>query len=62
MVGREAFIQNQRLNVAYPNKENDFMTPNHENKGDYYVNPCNGGKRIISYKPKHQHHLSQREE
>ena len=23
----------------YPNKENDFMVPNLEKKGDYYVNP-----------------------
>ena len=28
-------VQNQSINVVYPNKENNFMIPNHENKGDY---------------------------
>ena len=46
------------------------MVPNHEKKGDYYVNPCfskstneinskNGTKRSFSYEAKHQYHLSQ---
>ena len=34
------FSQNQSINVLYPIEENVFMVPNHENKGDYYVNPC----------------------
>ena len=33
------FIQHQSINVVHPNEETDFMIPNHEMKGDYYVNP-----------------------
>ena len=30
------FLQNQSINVIYPNKKNEFM--NHEMKRDYYMN------------------------
>ena len=33
-------IENQKINVIYPNEENEFMVPNHEMKGDYFKNPC----------------------
>ena len=26
-----------KINVIYPNKENEFMVPNNEKNGDYYV-------------------------
>ena len=32
------FLWIQGINVIYPNEENEFMVPNHKNKGDYYVN------------------------
>ena len=49
--------------IIYPNEENVFVVPNHEKKGDYYVNPCqsqlkielrikNGKKRSFSYETK----------
>ena len=34
------FLFNQSIKVIYPNEDNEFMVPNHEDKGDYYVNPC----------------------
>ena len=40
MVERESFLWNQSINVIYPNEKNEFMAPNHEKKGDYYMNPC----------------------
>ena len=40
MVIRDVLLWNQRINIINPNKENSFMMPNHEEKGDYYVNPC----------------------
>ena len=40
MVEREVFLCNQSINIIYTNKENVFMVPNHDNNGDYYVNPC----------------------
>ena len=40
MVEKEVFFWNQRLNIIYPNEENVLMVPNHERKGDYYVNLC----------------------
>ena len=40
MAIREAFVRNQSINIINPNEENVFMMPNHEKKGDYYVNPC----------------------
>ena len=39
MVEIEAFILNQSINIISPNEEIAFMVPNHERKGDYYVNP-----------------------
>ena len=38
MVERDVFFWNQRLHIIYPNEENILMVPNHERKGDYYVN------------------------
>ena len=40
MVEKQVFHMNQSIEIVYPNKENMFMVPNHEKKGDYYVNPC----------------------
>ena len=34
------FLWNQSINIINPKEENVFMMPNHEKKGDYYVNPC----------------------
>ena len=34
------FLWSQSINVIYHNKENELMVPNHENKGDYYLNLC----------------------
>ena len=34
------FKWNQSLNLIYPNEENEFVVPNHENKRDYYMNLC----------------------
>ena len=39
MVEREVFLWNQSTNIIYPNEENVFLVPNHDKKGDYYVNP-----------------------
>ena len=36
----KAFLMRRKHQFIYPNKENKFMDPNHEKKGDYYVNPC----------------------
>ena len=38
MVEKEVFFMKPSINIVYPNKENVFMMPNHEKKGDYYVN------------------------
>ena len=38
MVEKEVFLMKQKH--QYPNEENVFMVPNHENERDYYVNPC----------------------
>ena len=58
------FLWNQRINIIYPNEENMFMVPNHNNNEDYYENPClpyltvkfdskkNGRKKIFSCKTK----------
>ena len=32
------FSQNQSINVIYSKVDNQFIVPNHENKGDHYVN------------------------
>ena len=37
---KKLFLWNQSINVIYPKEENKFVVPNHENKRDYYVNPC----------------------
>ena len=39
MVERDVFLMNQSMNIIYPNEDNAFVVPNHERKGDYYVNP-----------------------
>ena len=36
---RSFSFQTKASNIINPNVENVFMTPNHEKKGDYYVNP-----------------------
>ena len=40
MVKKEVFLIKPNHHIIYPNEENVFMVPNHENKGDYYMNPC----------------------
>ena len=39
-VERDVFLWNQGINIIYPKDENVIIVPNHENKRDYYVNPC----------------------
>ena len=34
------FLQNQGMNIVYPNEEIVFMVPNNKKKGDYNKNPC----------------------
>ena len=48
MIERGVFFCNKRLNIVYPNEENVLMLPNHERKGDYYVNLCSS-KSIIEH-------------
>ena len=36
---RSFFLQNESINISYPNKKNVFIVPNHEKKRDYYLNP-----------------------
>ena len=36
----EAFLMKSKHQFIYPDEENKFMVPNHEKKGDYYVNLC----------------------
>ena len=40
MVESEAFFMKPKHQFIDPNEENAFMVPNHEKKGDYYVNSC----------------------
>ena len=40
MVGTDVFPMKPMHQFIYPNEENDFMAPDHENNGDYYANPC----------------------
>ena len=40
MAIREVFLMKPKHNIIYPNEENVFMMPNHEKKGDYYMNSC----------------------
>ena len=36
--GSEVILLKPKHQFVYPNKENTLMVPNHEKKGDYYVN------------------------
>ena len=36
---KRSFSHKPKHNIINPNEENVFMIRNHENKGDYYVNP-----------------------
>ena len=40
MAERKVFVMKPMDQYHSPNEENVFMVPNHENKGDYYVNSC----------------------
>ena len=40
MVIRELFLSNQSINIINPTEKNMFTIPNHEEKWDYYANPC----------------------
>ena len=40
MVEIEVFLLYPKQQIVYHNKGNVFILPNHEKKGDYYVNPC----------------------
>ena len=40
MVERDVFLMKPKLQYHYPNKENVFMVPKHEMKGDYNLNLC----------------------
>ena len=33
------FLWNKRINVIFPNEENELMDPNQDKKGNYYENP-----------------------
>ena len=39
MVGSELFPIKPKHQFIYPNEKNEFMVANHENKGDYCMNP-----------------------
>ena len=73
MVGSEVFLKKSKHQFIYPSEENMFMVPDHEKKGDYYVNlrfPINrwnlilkySGKWSFSYETEASIHLSQRRE
>ena len=40
MVEREVFLMKAKHKYHLSNEENVFMVPNHEKKGDCYVNLC----------------------
>ena len=40
LVEREVILTKKSINIIYPKELNVFMVPNHENKGDCYVNSC----------------------
>ena len=40
MLGKEVFLKKPKHQFIYPIEENEFMVPNHEKRGDYYVTPC----------------------
>ena len=61
--GKWSFFYKTKHQFIYPNKEIEFMLPNHEKRGDYYVNPCylkwkmnfnskNSKKKSFSYETK----------
>ena len=65
---REVFLMKPSINIINPNEKNVLMMPNHEKKGDCYVNPClsqvKGRASILKLvirvaflmKSKHQYH------
>ena len=48
MVGSEVFCMKPTHRFVYPNEENEFMVPNHQKKGDYYVNPWDKGDYYVN--------------
>ena len=40
MAESEVLLIKPKHQFVYPKKEIVFMVPNHEKKGDYYMNPC----------------------
>ena len=40
MVEKEVFLIKPKHQIIYHNEGNVFMMSNHEEKEDYYVNPC----------------------
>ena len=40
IVGSKVSLMKPRHQFVYPSKENAFMVPNQEKKGDYYANLC----------------------
>ena len=40
MVDGKPFPMKPQYQSIYPNKQNEFMGPNHGKKGDYYLNLC----------------------
>ena len=40
MVEKDAFLMKPKPQIIYLDEENAFMVPNHEKKGDDFVNPC----------------------
>ena len=39
-MGSEVLLMKPKHQFIFPNGENEFVVPNHYNKGDYYVNKC----------------------
>ena len=39
MVGKEVILMKPKHQLIYPDEKNEVMMPNHEKKGDHYVNP-----------------------
>ena len=37
---QKLFMQDQNINILYPNEKNMIIVPNHKKNGDYYKNPC----------------------
>ena len=40
MVGCEVILMKPKYQFIYPIEKNEFMVPNNEKEGDYYMNPC----------------------